>query len=101
MHISAKSELVERNGKQYLNVFDKPKLDMTTTRMYLRLDNLFNGNKALGETMNTFLNDNWVDLFNELKKGVLEAFGSVIVNLINNVYRRVPYEQLFKPETET
>lgn len=64
-------------------------------RLYIQLDNLFNGNKVLGDTMNSFMNENWKEIFDELKPGILEALGSVIVNIANNVFDRVPYDTMF------
>lgn len=78
---------------------EKPKIDLRTHRLYIQLDNLFNGNKQLGDTMNSFMNENWKELYNELKSGILDALAAVIVNLVNNVFIRVQYEQLFAEDS--
>lgn len=96
MFVVTKGDIVERNGKRYLKLQDRPKVDVTTTRLHIRLDNLFNGNKALGDTMNQFLNDNWSEIYDELKQGVFDALGSIFTNLLNNVFLRIPYDQLFE-----
>lgn len=44
-------KIVERNDKEYIQV-DKFKLHFDTSRLYVRLENLFNGNQALGDNMN-------------------------------------------------
>jgi len=88
--------LIEKNGKQHINIpANKFKLAFDTTRMYLKLDNLFNGDKALGDTMNMFLNENWKDILQELKPAVREAFAQVLTGLINPVFEKIPYEELF------
>lgn len=74
---------------------------MKTSRLHVRLDNLFNGQKALGDTMNQFLNDNWKEIYDELKPGVMDALGQVVVNLVNNVLSAVPYEELMINDAAT
>lgn len=49
--------------------------------------------------MNSFMNENWKEIFDELKPGILEALGSVIVNIANNVFDRVPYDTMFDTTT--
>lgn len=95
LFVNVNANFVERNGKKYLQLMEKPKIDLKTKRLYIQLDNLFNGNKQLGDTMNGFMNENWQELFNELKPSILDALGAVIVNLVNGVFIRIPYEQLF------
>lgn len=94
--VNTKGEFIERKGKKYLKLEENPKLDVQTTRLHIKLDNLFNGNKALGDTMNQFLNDNWVEIYDELKQGIFDALGTVFTNLLNNVFLRIPYDQMFK-----
>lgn len=67
----------------------KPKNVLTT------LENLFNGDKALGESMNKFLNENWEVIFDEMKPVIDEAIGEIVKNIINNVFAKIPYKDLF------
>lgn len=46
--------------------------------------------------MNEFLNENWRDIWGELKPVVEEAFAQICKNIINNVFTRMPYKDLFK-----
>lgn len=49
--------VTEIDGNRYLKISStKFKLAFDTSRLYLNLENLFNGNKALGDSMNQFLN---------------------------------------------
>ena len=57
--------------------------------------NLFNGDKALGDNMNLFLNDNWQDILKELKPAITEAFAKVFMYVINGVFSHIPYDMLF------
>lgn len=88
--------VVEKNGKQYIHIpTNKFKLTFDTTRMYLRLDNLFNGDRALGDNMNLFLNENWKDILQELKPAVRETFAQILSGIINSVFDKVPYSEMF------
>lgn len=83
-----------RNGKEYLYT-DDLKLVFTIERLYMQLDNLYNGDKILGDSTNLFLNENWEEIFNELKRSIFDAFGLIMQNIINSVFRKIPYNELF------
>lgn len=88
--------LVTKNGKQHIQIpANKFKLVFDTTRLYLRLDNLFNGDKTLGDSMNLFLNENWRDILQELKPAVRETFAQILSGIINSVFDKIPYNELF------
>uniref|UniRef100_A0A1A9WGV9 Uncharacterized protein n=1 Tax=Glossina brevipalpis TaxID=37001 RepID=A0A1A9WGV9_9MUSC len=60
-----------------------------------KFDNLFNGDKALGDNMNKFLNENWKEINNELRDSIDVAFGAVAKDIINHVYTKYPYAKYF------
>lgn len=64
-------------------------------RLYLTFENLFNGDKALGENMNLFLNENWQDILKELKPGVTDAFAQIFSNIINGIFQKIAYSDIF------
>lgn len=88
---------VTKKNKRYLKV-ENSKLIITTSRLYTKLDNLYNGDKLLGDATNSFLNENWEDVFNELKKSVFEAFAQIVENVLNNIFQKIPYDDLFAKE---
>lgn len=63
--------------------------------MYLYLENLFGGNKALGDNMNMFLNENWQIILQELKPAVKTTLTQIIGGIINNVFDKLAYDELF------
>lgn len=65
------------------------------SRFIVKLDNLYNGDKVLGDSTNLFLNENWQEIFNELKRSIFDAFGLIVANLMNQVFRKIPYNELF------
>lgn len=60
--------------------------------------NLFNGNKALGDNMNLFLNENWSDILSELKAPIIDAFGNLFLLIIKNVFDNFEYSELFQSQ---
>lgn len=96
-HIQLKwtGKLVEKTGKQYYQL-DKLKATFDTTRFHMQFSNLFNGDKALGDNMNQFLNDNWQDILKELKPSIVAAFAQIFQRVITNVFDKVPYAELFQ-----
>ncbi|XP_065087217.1 protein takeout-like [Ochlerotatus camptorhynchus] len=96
-HIQMKwiGKLVDRNGKKYYQM-DKLKATFDTTRFHMHFTNLFNGDKALGDNMNVFLNENWQDILKELKPAIVNAFVEIFQTVISNVFNKVPYDELFQ-----
>lgn len=92
MKFSGKTET--RHGKEYLTT-DDLKLTFTITRLITNFENLYNGDKALGDSTNLFLNNNWEEIYNELKPLIFDAFTLIIQNTIVNVFRKVPYKEIF------
>lgn len=64
-------------------------------RMIAQFGNLFNGDKVLGETTNRFLNDNWQDIFNEIKGSIFDAFSLITQTMLNNMFAHHDYNHLF------
>lgn len=87
-------EPVEKEGKTFM----KPgnfKMQLIVKGMITYMENLFN-DKALSDNMNSFLNENWEDIFGELKDSVVEAMKIPIRNVIIDVMEANPYSELFE-----
>lgn len=61
----------------------------------MHFDNLYNGNKELGDSTNAFLNENWIDVFTGLRQVLLEAFSLIFQNILNAIFKKIPYDDLF------
>lgn len=68
---------------------------LRTQRLYMQFDNLFGGDKTLGAGMNQFLNENWRDILNELKPVLKKAIGKIVKGLVNPIFGKFPYNDLF------
>lgn len=63
--------------------------------MQARFENLFNGDPILGETTNRFMNENWQEIFNELKGSIFDAFSLITQTMLNDMWSHHDYKDLF------
>lgn len=70
-------------------------LDTPTVRSYFKFDNLFNGNKQLGDEMNKFMNENWLDVAKDTKPSFDETLDRVFKQNLDNLFEKVPYDEIF------
>ncbi|GLV31067.1 uncharacterized protein CBL_12140 [Carabus blaptoides fortunei] len=72
-------------------------LDYDMEHATMHFDNLFNGNKQIGDEMNKVLNENWKEVSGEFKPAV----SSTILQIVDTVFARflaiVPADELFDP----
>lgn len=88
---------VTKNDKVYMQT-DNLQFSVQPSKMIVEFGNMFNGDPVLGPTTNQFLNDQWEDIYRELKPSVEAAFGKVIQTLINNVFASLQYKNAFSAE---
>lgn len=85
---------VEKDGSTFMHI-EKMDFDIEPQGCILKIDNLFNGDKVLGDNMNLFLNENWKEIFEELRTSMRVAFGAVTKKIINRVFTTHPFEKYF------
>lgn len=56
---------------------------------------MYGGDKLLGDNTNKFLNENWNDIFKEIRSNIFDAFTLITENTLRNVFNKVPYNDLF------
>lgn len=91
--IAVHGKELKKDGKTYMQI-EKLKFTFDTTRLFIELQNLFNGDKALGDNMNLFLNENWSDILKELKPAFEEAFAASFKAIAHNVFLKVSMDQI-------
>lgn len=89
----AKNEI--RDGEDYIKIVNY-KTKYTTKKLHIQLDNLFNGDKVLGDATNKFLNDNWEIVYNEVNSGFFEKVDKQTKDIIQKVLNTIPHKKLFK-----
>jgi len=86
-------DLPSKNGKTFKEVKEFIcKLDMK--KLSIHLENLFNGDKALGENMNRFLNENSLELWKELQPAFEQAIGYALKDISNKLFSKVPIDDI-------
>ena len=85
-----------KDNNTYVNITSY-KIRFTPKWVKFRFDNLFNGDKILGETMNNFMNSNWEPVFYGIIPGYEEKFGEKFKSVANILFRQVPIDLIFLP----
>ncbi|KAJ3651981.1 hypothetical protein Zmor_017984 [Zophobas morio] len=89
-------EEYEKKNKTHFKVVST-KITMEPGRITFNLENLFNGDtsKVLGDNVLRVMNENWKEVFEDVKASYEDAFGQVFAALFNNLLAKVPVEQIF------
>lgn len=61
----------------------------------MHFENLYKGDKLLGDTTNKFLNENWEDILGELKPVLADAMGKICHGIMGPVFDKFPYTDLY------
>uniref|UniRef100_A0A0K8TGY5 Protein takeout n=2 Tax=Lygus hesperus TaxID=30085 RepID=A0A0K8TGY5_LYGHE len=86
-----------QNGRTFV-MFDELTLKLKMQNYHIRLENLFNGDKSLGEAINLALNDNKKELMNLFRPHAEEMAASVLLERANQVTKHFDYDELFPIE---
>jgi hypothetical protein len=86
----------KRNGKTHLKFIDHH-LALDVGHVYFHFDNLFDGQKELGDNINKILNDNWRDVFDDVKEGYVQVVNTIIQSLLTNFWQKVSLEDALDP----
>lgn len=68
---------------------------MYPEKVTYNFENLFNGDKALGDAMNKVLNDNNMVIFEDVKQGYEASFDIIFKDLVNKIFARIPLNEIF------
>lgn len=82
------------NGKEYVK-FDNLTLKVTVGGAKFRLENLFNGDRTLGEIGNTIINENAQLFLEELIPGFEKSLSKTFLEIANDVLDDVTYDEMF------
>ncbi|XP_071439966.1 protein takeout-like [Hetaerina americana] len=89
------AELNKKKDSQNYLKLGEHQITYKMSRNYIKMDNLFNGNKALGDRMNEFMDVNWREVTEELGPPIADALALVIKSIIAGILEQVPYENIF------
>ncbi|XP_055850205.1 protein takeout-like [Episyrphus balteatus] len=94
LSVKFKPSLKAQGDKTYLGI-DKLKILLEPQSVQIKLTNLFHGDKTLGDNLNTFLNENWSDVWTELQPSIHVAISEIVRSVAVNVFAKFPYEDLY------
>lgn len=80
-----------KEGREIVHI-DSMKVNFKVGAMKIKLDNLFNGNKILGHTVNAFINQNGLEIISELEETLGESLAQTFTKLINNIFTKIPLD---------
>ncbi|XP_066159114.1 protein takeout-like [Euwallacea fornicatus] len=80
---------LEKEGREIMNI-DNLIVKFRVGGLRVQFDNLFNGNKILGHTVNTFINQNGLDIVAELEESIADSLAWIFTKLMNNVFVKIP-----------
>ncbi|XP_049767701.1 protein takeout-like [Schistocerca cancellata] len=89
-------EPLERDGEVYWDIKNFT-VKMEVGKVHIQLDNLFNGDKVLGDNMNKFLNENMDLLVQDLKAPIELALAATHMDVAKRLFSKVPYNSVFPP----
>jgi hypothetical protein len=88
-------EEYEKKGEKHLKIIEG-KLKMQPESVHFNFENLFNGDKALGDNINKVMNENWEEVFSDVKSSYEDAFGQIVTGLFNGLLAKVPISELIE-----
>ncbi|RZC37203.1 JHBP domain containing protein [Asbolus verrucosus] len=87
-------EEVKRRDKTHIR-FVSSKLDIDPSLMSFEFENLFDGERELGDNINKVLNDNWKEVFADVKNDYIELVNQILLGLMNKFFDKVSLEEAF------
>ncbi|KAL7728543.1 hypothetical protein ACLKA6_012548 [Drosophila palustris] len=93
MYTEMFGEEYTKDGAIFLKIKDiKVKYELQSVHM--QLDNLFNGDKALGQRMNDFINENWKSLAEEVRPLMTNVLVDILRASVDKLFKAFSYDQL-------
>ncbi|KAK2576594.1 hypothetical protein KPH14_005264 [Odynerus spinipes] len=82
------------SGDDYVSI-DEFKMKISVGRGTLHLDNLFGGEKVLGDVINSAINSNFNAFLRELQPLIEQALSDAFREIANSIVNQFTYDQLF------
>ncbi|GLH08910.1 Putative odorant-binding protein [Gryllus bimaculatus] len=83
------------DGEVYFIPLPHDGFRFNTSRLYVHLDNLFNGDPLLGDNTNKFMNDNWEEMLVSLGPIFSTAISEIVHSILTNIFQLVPFTDAF------
>ncbi|CAG9767575.1 unnamed protein product [Ceutorhynchus assimilis] len=70
-------------------------IKISTEHANFNFENLFDGNKLLGDNINKVVNQEWKLIFLDVRDGFQEAFGQIFLDYAKRIFEKVPMKEIF------
>lgn len=85
---------LDENGEEKIRITDLT-IKISVGRGTMRLDNLFGGERALGDVINSAINNNFSLFLKELSPLVEQALSDAFTTIAGNIVEQFTFAQLF------
>ncbi|KAI5715540.1 hypothetical protein M8J77_017892 [Diaphorina citri] len=82
-------------GKTYFKTVKLEQQIQSIGKMVFNFGNLFNGNKEMSDMFNKLVNDNWQELFNQMKPSMQRNGEAIMLKLARRTQHILPYSEVF------
>ncbi|XP_045468276.1 uncharacterized protein LOC123676440 [Harmonia axyridis] len=89
-------ERFQKNGKNHIRIVSW-KIKNKPTSLHYSFDNLIPGNEELSKTIMNTMNENALQIYKELGGAFDEVYGEVHKTVGNQVFGKIPEDELFLP----
>lgn len=87
-------EEYEKKNQKYYRVVNKT-LSIEPQKMHFQLSNLFGGDKEFTNRILKAMNENWEDIYADVRPSYEEAFGQIFTSIFNSLLSKVQISNLF------
>ena len=77
--------------------FNKMTMKIQVPKLKLNLENLFNGDRVLGEVGNSIINDNQDLYLQEIIPGLEKGLSKKFLDIANEILATATYDEMFPP----
>ncbi|GAB0090478.1 uncharacterized protein DMENIID0001_052140 [Sergentomyia squamirostris] len=89
IRMHTKTKLIERDSYVFYNVTGT-KVEYDISGLRLRFDNLFDGVKALEDSTNAYLNENWRPVNEGLKPVIAKTVEDILLRMMKKIFDNIP-----------
>ncbi|KAF6213717.1 hypothetical protein GE061_011439 [Apolygus lucorum] len=86
---------VSKKGKREVITIKKTDMTHTVKNMSLHMDNLFNGDKLLGDELNLVMNENWMELNRQIGPPISKALAMATKPILERIVAHASYNDIF------
>ncbi|KAK9874596.1 hypothetical protein WA026_005430 [Henosepilachna vigintioctopunctata] len=93
-NLTISGTISKRNGDKYFHI-EETRMNYHFDNVKFQFNNLFDGNKQLGDEMNKFLNENWEPLLADFGPGISKTISSIIAGFMQVLLNQIPHSEIF------